>query len=73
MAREVTQHSQAVGLSASARPPGGFAVSTAWDTNSASVAAAAYRSVTQTLLWPNAPVSTFEQCCQRIHSHASIL
>lgn len=39
----------------------------------ASVAASAYRSVTQALIWPNAPVSTFEQCCQRIHSHASIL
>lgn len=73
MAREVTQHSQAVGLSATARPPGGFAASPAWDTGAASVAAAAYRSVTQTLLWPNAPVSTFEQCCQRIHSHASVL
>lgn len=73
MAREVTQHSQAVGLSTSARPLGGFAASPAWDTGAASVAASAYRSVTQALIWPNAPVSTFEQCCQRIHSHASIL
>ncbi len=73
MAREVAQHSQAVGLSASTRPSGGFAASRAWDTGTATVAAAAYRSVTQTLLWPNAPVSTFEQCCQRIHALASVL
>lgn len=73
MAREVAQHSQAVGLSASTRPSGGFAASPAWDTGTATVAAAAYRSVTQSLLWPNAPVSTFEQCCQRIHAHASVL
>ena len=73
MAREVTQHSQAAGLSATARPPDGFAASPAWDTVTATVASDAYRSVTQTLLWPNAPVSTFEQCCQRIHTHASIL
>ena len=73
MAREVVQHSQAVGLSASTRPSGGFAASRAWDTGTATVAAAAYRSITQTLLWPNAPVSTFEQCCQRIHAHALVL
>ncbi len=74
LAREVTEHSTAAGLPTADRPKGGFATSPAWDPGSAQVAAHAYTTtVLPNLVWPNAPRSTFEQCCNRVRELAQLL
>ena len=72
LAREVTEHSRAAGLPTATRPSDGFTASPAWDP-SATSAEAAYNAVTEQLLWPGAPVSTFAECCRRVHELAGLL
>jgi hypothetical protein len=74
LAREVTEHSTAAGLPTADRPTGGFAASPAWDPAAARIAASAYETIVlPNLVWPGAPASTFERCCERIHELARLL
>lgn len=74
LAREVCQHSRAAGMPTADRPSGGFGSSPAWHQASTRVAADAYKNtVLRSLVWPNAPRSTFEQCCARIQELAGLL
>ncbi len=72
LAREVSQHSQAVQLSSSDRPSGGFAASSAWG-ECPDWLVQAYDDVTQRLVWPTAHTSRLEQCCQRVRDHGQLL
>ena len=67
LAREVARHSQAVGLPTADRPVDGFASSPAWNSETAA-AKEAYDTVLQQLVWPGAPISTFEECCRLVHN-----
>lgn len=74
LAREVCEHSRAAELPTADRPKGGFASSPAWDRSASRVAADAYNSlVLTTLVWPGAPRSSFDECCQRVHNLAAAL
>lgn len=67
LAREVCEHSRAAELPTADRPKGGFAASPAWDPAVARIAGTAYeRAVLPNLVWPGAPRSTFEECCERV-------
>lgn len=65
LAREVTSHSQAVGLPTAERPVDGFASSPAWNPKT-TVVKEAYEATLRQLVWPGAPKSTFEECCSLI-------
>lgn len=74
LAREVCEHSRAADLPTADRPKGGFASSPAWDPSASRVAAEAYDGlVLTTLVWPGAPRSPFEACCERVHELAVVL
>ena len=67
MAREVCEHSRAADLPTADRPRGGFAASPAWDPTDSRVAGSTYTNlVLPSLVWPGAPRSTFEECCERV-------
>ncbi len=72
LAREVTEHSRAAGLPTADRPHGGFATSPAWNP-ATRTATTAYTTVIQQLIWPGAPTSTFDECCELVHERADIL
>ena len=67
LAREVTRHSQAAGLPTADRPVDGFASSPAWNPKTAAVKEA-YDAALRQLVWPGAPISTFEECCRLVHN-----
>lgn len=73
LAREVTEHSRAAGLPTAARPPDGFTASPAWDPSATNSANAAYSAAMDELLWPDAPRSSFTECCHRVHELAELL
>jgi hypothetical protein len=74
LAREVCEHSRASGLPTADRPKGGFAASPAWDPAASHVAASAYTGlVLPSLVWPGAPRSTFNECCERAAEIADLL
>jgi hypothetical protein len=74
LAREVAQHSKAVGLEFRDRPATGFAVSPAFDISAATAAALTYREVVvPQLIWPNAVAPTFEECCETVRANAALL
>lgn len=66
LAREVTRHSQAVGLPTTDRPVDGFATSPAWNPKTPATKES-YDAAVQQLIWPGAPKSTFEECCHLVH------
>ncbi len=72
LARETTQHSRAAGLPTADRPAGGFSTSPAW-TEPSTAAIRAYETVVRELIWPAAPSSPIEQCCQRVRELAALL
>ena len=73
LAREVTEHSRAAELPTTMRPRDGFAESPAWDSSATNSAQAAYSTVMDELLWPDAPRSSFAECCHRVHELAELL
>lgn len=74
LAREVCAHSRAAGLPTADRPKGGFASSPAWDPSASRVAADAYGGIVlTTLIWPEAPRSSFAECCERVNDLAAVL
>jgi hypothetical protein len=74
LAREVCEHSRAADLPTADRPKGGFAASPAWNVAAARVAATAYTDlVLPNLVWPGAPRSTFDECCERVRQIAGLL
>ena len=72
-AREVSEHSRAAELPTAMRPRDGFAASPAWDPSATNKAEAAYGAVMDVLLWPDAPRSSFAECCHRVHELAELL
>ncbi len=72
LAREVTQHSRAAGLPTAERPVNGFASSPAWTTHTGATANA-YSSAVEQLIWPDAPRSTFAECCAQVAALSSRL
>lgn len=74
LAREVCEHSRAAGLPTAERPKGGFAASAAWDPTKSTTARQVYADlVLPSLVWPGAPRSSFEQCCDHVRSLTEIL
>lgn len=73
LAREVTEHSRAAGLPTVIRPSEGFAASPAWDLSATHSGEAAYSTVMDELLWPDAPRASFAECCHRVHELADLL
>ncbi len=74
LAREVCQHSRAAGMPTADRPSGGFAQSPAWDPATSTVARYVYESVVlRNLVWPGAPRSTFDDCCDRVKELRQLL
>lgn len=74
LAREVSTHSQAVGLPYRDRPATGFADSPAFDPAQASIAAGVYRDVVvPQLIWPSVTPPTFEECCGTVHQYSTLL
>ncbi len=72
LAREVARHSVAAGLPSVERPAGGFAHSPAWASGQEEVEQS-YDDVLRLLVWPNAATSTFEECCERVHTLSDLL
>ncbi len=72
LARETTQHSRAAGLATADRPAGGFSTSPAW-TEPSTAAIEAYETVVRELIWPTAPASAIDECCQRVSELAELL
>ena len=72
LAREIAQHSRAVGLPTADRPADGFSVSPAW-AEPAVAAVEAYGTVVRELIWPTAQASSIEECCDRVRTHADLL
>jgi Nucleotidyl transferase AbiEii toxin, Type IV TA system len=73
LAREVCQHSKAIGLSAVAYPTGGFSASAAFDPKSTSDQRKAYQTNVPQLLWPAATMPTFAACLARVAEHRILL
>ncbi len=73
LAREVCQHSKAIGLPAVTYPPGGFAASAAFDPKSTADQRKAYTTNVPQLLWPTATMPTFAECIERVAEHRSLL
>lgn len=72
LARETTQHSRAAGLPTADRPAGGFSASPAWNEPGTAVIDA-YQAVVRELIWPTAPASPIEECCQRVSELGDLL
>jgi hypothetical protein len=69
IAREVCAHSRDAGLSTADRPQGGFATSPAWDPAVCETARRAYDDIVlRSLVWPGAPHSSFDECCERVRA-----
>lgn len=73
LAREVCQHSKAIGLPDVAYPKGGFSTSAAFASVSNHEQRKAYDATLVQLLWPSAVLPTFTACLERICEYADIL
>ena len=73
LAREVCQHSKAIGLPSVNYPTGGFAPCAAFDPKSTASQHKAYVANVPQLLWPSATFPTFGQCLERLADHGHIL
>ena len=73
LAREVCQHSKAIGLPAVTYPAGGFAAAAAFDPKSTVHQRKAYTANVPQLLWPTATFPNFTQCLDRVADHTAIL
>jgi hypothetical protein len=73
LAREVCQHSKAIGLPAVTYPTGGFAASAAFDQRSTADQRKAYTTNVPQLLWPTATMPTFAECLERVAEHRTLL
>ena len=73
LAREVCQHSKAIGLPSVAYPVNGFASAAAFNPSSTVDQRKAYTSTVAELLWPAASLPTFAECLERVAQHAAKL
>lgn len=74
MARDVEPFTRAAGLPSRDRPGEGFAASEAFDPDEPAneVSQAAYDTVVLgSLLWPNSPHPTFQECCDVVRGFPS--
>lgn len=73
LAREVCQHSTALGMRAVPYPSGGLASSKAFDLSRATAQRAAYVPEVRDLLWPGVTSPEFEECLARILENRDVL
>ncbi len=73
LAREVCQHSKAIGLPDVAYPKGGFATSSAFLEVSSHEQRKAYGATVSQLLWPLAVLPSFDDCLKRVATYADLL
>jgi predicted nucleotidyltransferase component of viral defense system len=72
-ARDVCQHSKALGVPSASYPLGGFATSMAFNRDATALQRNEYKGVMRDLLWPNAALPTFEDCIGVVRTYGSIL
>lgn len=73
LAREVCQHSKAIGLPAVTYPKGGFGMAAAFTESHATEQRTHYRAELPDLMWPHAEPPTFQMCLERIAEYSAIL
>lgn len=73
LAREICQHSKAIGLPAVTYPAGGFGASPAFEPKSTVDQRKAYATNVPQLLWPTATLPTFAECLERVAEYREIL
>lgn len=73
IAREICQHSKAIGLPGVTYPVGGFANAAAFLASSSHEQRRFYDATVSSLLWPNAVLPSFDECLARVAEHASLL
>lgn len=72
-AREVCQHSKALGVPSTSYPTGGFATSMAFNRDATALQRKEYTGVIRDLLWPGAILPTFEDCIDAVKFYGDIL
>jgi hypothetical protein len=73
LARDICQHSKAIGLGAVEYPMGGFAHVQAFQTLGTADQRKAYGEILPQLLWPGATMPSFDDCLARVSESAELL
>lgn len=72
-AREVCQHTKALGMASTSYPIGGFSTSKAFNRDATLLQAGEYKVVLPQYLWPGSTLPTYLECLDVVHQYGDVL